>query len=49
MARFGSHYLIPNLMPQTLNILLYTATVQNKDAVTAVKLDIKAENAKSQP
>ena len=47
MARFGSCYLIPNLMPQTLNILLCTATIQDKDAVTAVELDMEAENAKS--
>ena len=47
MARFGSYYLIPNLMPQTLNISLHTATVQDKDAVTAVESDIEVENAKS--
>ena len=46
MARFSSYYLIPNLMPQTLNILLHTATVQDEDAVTAVELDIEVENAK---
>ena len=47
MAKFSSCYLIPNLMPQTLNILLYTATVQDKDAVIVVELDMEAENAKS--
>ena len=47
MARFNSCYLIFNLIPKTPNILLYTATIQNKDAVTAVELDIKVENAKS--
>ena len=49
MARFSSHYLIPNLMPQIPNILLYTTTVQDKDAVIAVELNIEVENAKSQP
>ena len=44
MARFGSCCLIPNLMPQILNTLLYTATVQNKDAVIAVELDMEVEN-----
>ena len=34
-------------MPQILNILLYTATVQDEDVVIVVKSDIKAENAKS--
>ena len=34
-------------MPWTLNILLYTTTVQDKDAVTVVKLNMEAENAKS--
>ena len=47
MARFGSYYLIPNLMPQILNILLHTATVQDKDTVTAVELDMEVENTKS--
>ena len=47
MARFSSYHLIPNLMPQTLNISLYTATIQDKDIVIAVKSDIEAENAKS--
>ena len=47
MARFSSRRLILNLMPQILNILLRTATVQDKDAVTAVELDMEAENAKS--
>ena len=28
---------------------LYTATVQDEDAVTAVELDMEVENAKSQP
>ena len=46
MARFGNYHLIPNLMPWILNTLLYTATVQDKDIVIAVKLDIKAENTK---
>ena len=49
MARFSSRRLILNLMPQILNILLYTATVQDKDVVIAVELNIKMENAKSQP
>jgi hypothetical protein len=47
MARFGSSCLIPNLMPQILNISLRTVTVQNKDAVIAVKLDMEVENTKS--
>ena len=47
MARFNNYYLIPNLIPQTLNISLYAATVQDKNAVIVVKLDIEAENAKS--
>ena len=34
-------------MPQTLNILLHAATVQDEDIVTVIKSDIKAENAKS--
>ena len=34
-------------MPQTLNMLLHTATIQNEDAVTAVELDMEAENTKS--
>ena len=46
MARFGSYCLIPNLIPQTLNISLHTATIQDKDVVIVIKLDIKAENAK---
>ena len=49
MARFNSYCLIPNLMPQTLNISLHTATVQDKDIVIAVESDIETENAKSQP
>ena len=49
MAKFGSYCLIPNLMPQTPNISLHTTTVQDEDAVTAVELDIKIKNAKSQP
>ena len=47
MARFSSYYLILNLMPQILNTLLYTATVQDEDAVTAIELDIEVENTKS--
>ena len=34
-------------MPQTLNILLYATTVQDKDIVIVVELDIEAENTKS--
>ena len=34
-------------MPWILNISLYTATIQDKDAVIAVELDIETENAKS--
>ena len=49
MARFNNYCLILNLMPQILNILLRITTIQNKDVVTAVKSDIKAENTKSQP
>ena len=30
-------------------MLLYTATIQDKDAVTAVELDMEVENTKSQP
>ena len=47
MARFSSYCLIPNLIPQTLNILLHTITIQDKDAVIAVKLDVEVENIKS--
>ena len=47
MAKFSNYYLIPNLMPQILNTSLHAATVQNKDAVTVIELDIKVENAKS--
>ena len=49
MARFSSYCLIPNLIPQIPNISLYTATIQDKDAVTAVELNIKVKNTKSQP
>lgn len=49
MARFGSRRPTPNLMPQTPNTSLRTATVQDEDAVTAVESDTEAENAKSQP
>ena len=49
MARFSSYCLIPNLMPQTLNILLHTATIQDEDVVTAIELDMEVKNAKSQP
>ena len=34
-------------MPQTLNTLLYTATVQDEDVVIAVESDIEVKNAKS--
>ena len=47
MARFSNCRLIPNLMPYTPNISLYTATVQDKDAVIIIKSNIKAENTKS--
>ena len=46
MARFSNCFLIPNLMLQTLNILLYAATVQDKDVVIVVKLNIEVENTK---
>ena len=46
MARFSNYYLIPNLMPWILNILLHTAIIQNKDAAIVIELDIEAENAK---
>jgi len=46
MARFSSRCLIPNLVPQTLNILLYATTIQDKDIVIAVELDTETENAK---
>ena len=49
MAKFNNCCLIPNLMPWILNISLYAATVQDKDAVIVIELDIEAENAKSQP
>ena len=49
MARFNNCHLTPNLMPQTPNTLLCAVTIQNEDAVTAVKSDIKTENTKSQP
>ena len=35
-------------MPQTPNTLLYTITVQDEDAATVIKLNMKVENAKSQ-
>ena len=47
MAKFSNCYLIPNLMPWTLNILLHAATIQDKDVVIVVELDIEVENAKS--
>ena len=47
MAKFSNCRLIPNLIPQTPNILLYTTTVQDKDAAIVVKLNMEAENAKS--
>jgi hypothetical protein len=34
-------------MPQILNISLYITTIQDEDAVIAVKLDIEVENTKS--
>ena len=34
-------------MPQTLNISLYTATIQNKDIATVVELNIEVKNTKS--
>ena len=46
MARFSNYCLIPNLMPQTLNISLHAATIQDKDAATVIKLDMEAENTK---
>ena len=47
MARFSNCCLIPNLMPQILNMSLHAATVQDKDAVIVIELDIEVENAKS--
>ena len=47
MAKFSNYCLIPNLMPRILNTLLYIATVQDKDAVTVIKSDIKVKNTKS--
>ena len=47
MARFSNYCLISNLISWILNTLLYAATVQDKDAVTTVELDIEVENAKS--
>ena len=47
MARFSNCCLTPNLMPWILNILLYTAIIQDKDAATVVELDIEVENTKS--
>jgi hypothetical protein len=47
MARFSSCYLIPNLTPQILNTSLYTATIQDKDAIIAVELDTEVKNTKS--
>ena len=48
MVRFSNYYLIPNLILWILNISLYTITIQDKDAVIVVELDIEIENAKSQ-
>ena len=47
MAKFSNYCLIPNPMPQTPNILLYAATIQDKDTATVIKLNIKVENTKS--
>jgi len=46
MARFNNRHLIPNLIPQTLNILLYAITVQNKNIIIVIKLETEAENTK---
>ena len=46
MARFSNCCLTPNLMRQILNISLYAATIQDKDAVIIIKLDMEAENTK---
>jgi len=46
MAKFGNHYLILNLIPQILNMLLYAAIIQNKDVVIIVELEMEVENAK---
>ena len=46
MAKFSNYCLIPNLMPQTLNILLYATTVRDKDVATVIKLNIEIKNAK---
>ena len=48
MARFSNYCLIPNLMLYIPNISLYTTTIQDKDTAIVVKLNTKAENAKSQ-
>ena len=39
MARFSNYCLIPNFIPQTLNMSLRTITIQDKDAAA------EAENA----
>ena len=46
MVRFSNYYLIPNPMLWILNMLLYTAIIQNKDAAIVVELDIEVENTK---
>jgi hypothetical protein len=47
MARFSNCRLIPNFIFWTLNTLLYTTTIQNKDAAMVVKLEMEVGNAKS--
>ena len=47
MVRFSNYYLILNLMPWILNTSLYAITVQDKDAVIVIELDIEVENTKS--
>ena len=49
IAKFGSCCLTPNLTPWTPNMSLYAATIQDKDAATAVKSNTETENTKSQP
>ena len=46
MAKFSNYCLIPNLMPQTPNISLYAATIQDKDAAIVIESNIKAKNTK---
>ena len=47
MAKFSNYCLIPNPIPQTLNMSLHAAIIQDKDAAIVVELNMEAENAKS--